>query len=68
MKNMMFHGLANHGRDYFVIKLLSTEKGNLATLMKDKLSQPHIFNGIQWLISFSDVQDQFLKKQLLNRV
>jgi hypothetical protein len=42
---MVFHGLSDHGLDYFVIELLSIRKGNLATLMKDKPSQPHIFNG-----------------------
>ncbi len=31
-KNMVFHGLADHGQDYFVIELLSTIKGNSTTL------------------------------------
>jgi hypothetical protein len=37
-------------------------------LMKDKPFQPDIFNGTQWLITFSDLQDQILKKQFLSRV
>jgi hypothetical protein len=65
---MVFHGLANHGPDYFIIELLSTRKGNLATLMKDKPFQPDIFNGTQWSITFSDLQDQILKKKFLSRV
>ncbi len=65
---MVFHGLVDHGRDYFITKLLSTRKGNLATLMEHKPFQPHILNGNKWLITFNDVQDQILKKQFLNRV
>ncbi len=65
---MAFHGLADHGWDYLIIELLSTRKGNLAILTKDKPSQTHILNGTQWSITFSDVHDQILKKQFLNKV
>jgi hypothetical protein len=65
---MAFHGLADHGPNYFVTKLLSTRKGNLATLMKHKPSQPQILNGNKLLITFNDVQDQILKKQIFSRV
>jgi len=37
-KNMVFHGLVDHGQAYLVIELLSTRKGNWATLMKGKPS------------------------------
>jgi hypothetical protein len=62
MKNMVFHGLVGHGWDYFITELLSIKKGNSTTLMKDKPSQAQIFNGTQWSITFSDVQDQIFKK------
>ncbi len=62
---MAFHGLDGDGLNYFVTKLLSIRKGNLATLMKHKLSRPQISNGNKWLITFSDVQDQIFKKQFL---
>ncbi len=65
---MVFHGLGDHAWDYLIIKLSFIKKGNLTTLTKDKLSKPHIFNGVQRLITFSDVQDQILKKQFLNKV
>jgi hypothetical protein len=54
--------------DYFIIELSFIKKRNSATLTKDKLSQPHIFNEAQWLITFSDVQDQILKKQFFSKV
>jgi hypothetical protein len=65
---MVFHGLVDHAWDYLITKLSFIKKGNLTTLTKDKLSQPHIFNGVQRLITFNDVQDQILKKQFLNKV
>ncbi len=65
---MVFHGLADHAWDYFIIELLSIKKGNSTTMAKHKTSQPHIFNGVQWSITFNDVQDQILKKQFLNKV
>jgi hypothetical protein len=64
---MASHGLADHGHDYLIIVLLFTKKGNLTTLMKDKPSYPHILSEIQWLITFSDVQDQILKKVFLSK-
>jgi hypothetical protein len=65
---MAFHGLGNHGWDYLITELLSTRKGNLAILTKDKPSQTQILNGTQLSITFSDVHDQILKKQFLNKV
>jgi hypothetical protein len=55
---MVFHGQQDHGHDYLVTKLLFISKGNLATLTKDKPSQPHVPSGIQQSITFSDVKEQ----------
>ncbi len=67
-KSMTFHGLANHGQNYFTIELPFIIKSNSATLTKDKPSYPHIFNGTQWSKTFNDVHDQIIKKQFLIKV
>jgi hypothetical protein len=35
-KHMVFHGLADHAWDYFIIELSSIKKGNSTTLAKHK--------------------------------
>jgi len=37
-KHMVFHGLADHAWDYFIIELLSIKKGNSTTMAKHKTS------------------------------
>lgn len=46
-EHMSFHGLVDHARDCFTIKMPFIWKHNLVALLEDWFFKPYVFNGIQ---------------------
>lgn len=58
---MMFDGLSNHGKYYFIIELSFIWKHNAPTLLEDQpLIKPNIFCRVQWGMPFSYIKTQML--------
>jgi hypothetical protein len=49
---MVFHGFIDYVREYMIGQLTFIKKNILIALMKHKLPQPNVFNGILSMVIF----------------